>query len=55
LQRLEAASTMNVKRETEIRAQERERAAEQVAKIAKKGGLSAERADEIRRQILGTA
>ncbi|OPY10135.1 MAG: hypothetical protein A4E68_00028 [Syntrophaceae bacterium PtaB.Bin095] len=39
----------------EIRRQERERAADQAAKIAKKGGLSSGTVQEIRRQILGIA
>jgi len=55
MQRLEQSATINVKREDDIRRQERERAAEQVDKIAKKGGLSADTVQELRRQILGIA
>jgi hypothetical protein len=53
LQRIEQSAGLNLKREAEIRQQERERAAEQVDKIAKKGGLSSSTVQEIRRQILG--
>jgi hypothetical protein len=53
IEKLEKATSENVKREEEIRRQERERAADQAAKIAKKGGLSGETVQEIRRQILG--
>jgi len=55
LQRTEQAASVNQKREAEIRQNERERAAEQVDKIAKKGGLSADTVQELRRQILGIA
>jgi hypothetical protein len=55
VERLEKAASENVKREEEIRKQERERAADQAAKIAKKGGLSADTVDTIRREILGIA
>lgn len=54
-QRLEQSATLNVKRESDIRKQALEDAAKEVSKIAKKGGLSAERAAEIRNQILGVA
>lgn len=53
VQRLEQSASINVKREADIRQQERQRAAEQVEKIAKKGGLSGTTVQEIRRQILG--
>ncbi len=53
MQRLEKAANLNVEREKEIRQEERERAADQAAKIAKKGGLSSDTVQEIRRQILG--
>lgn len=53
VQRLEASSTMNVKREDDIRRQERERAAEQVSKIAKSGGMSAATVQQIKSEILG--
>jgi len=55
IEKLEKATSENVKREEEIRKQERERAADQAAKIAKKGGLSADTVDTIRREILGIA
>jgi hypothetical protein len=55
VERLEKAASENVKREDEIRRQERERAANEVSKIAKKGGLSADTVDTIRREILGIA
>lgn len=55
VERLEKAASENVKREEDIRKQERERAADQAAKIAKKGGLSSDTVQEIRRQILGIA
>ncbi len=55
LQRTEQAASVNLKREAEIRQQERERAAEQVEKIAKKGGLSTSTVQEIRSRILGIA
>lgn len=55
VERLEKAASENVKREEEIRKQERERAADQAARIAKKGGLSADTVDTIRREILGIA
>ncbi len=55
VERLEKAASENVKREEEIRRQERQRAADQAAKIAKKGGLSSDTVQEIRRQILGIA
>jgi len=55
MQRLEQSATINVKREDDIRRQERERAANEVSRIAKKGGLTSDTVQEIRRQILGIA
>ncbi len=55
VERLEKAASENVKRETEIRKQAFTEAADQAAKIAKKGGLSAERVQELRKEILGIA
>lgn len=51
--RLEKAASENVKREAEIRKQALVDAAKEVGKTAKAGGLSAEAAGLIRRQILG--
>ncbi|MBP2843755.1 DUF3486 family protein [Pseudomonas sp. PNP] len=48
------ASVVQAKWKTEVRARA-EAAANQVEKIAKKGGLSAKTVDEIRREILGVA
>jgi hypothetical protein len=57
VQRLEQSATLNVKREGEIRKNEREKALQDAANTAvvevKKGGLSDEAADQIRRKILG--
>lgn len=53
IERLERAATVNVKRDEEIRRQERERAAEKVENIAKKGGMTKETRDQIRRELLG--
>ena len=57
MQRLEQSATINVKREADIRKQEREQALQDAAKTAvsevKKNGLSDEAADQIRRKILG--
>lgn len=57
MQRLEASSTMNVRREKEIRAQERERLKEEtlkvVDKVAKQQGLTAEQAAFWRQEFLG--
>ena len=53
VQRLEASSTINVKREAEIREQARKEAAEVAEKVAKSGGLSVESVQELRRAILG--
>lgn len=53
MQRLEAAASMNVKRETEIRDQARREAADTAEKVAKQGGLKAESVQELRRAILG--
>ncbi len=52
-QRLEASATLNVKREAEIRRQVLAEAADTVVTEVKKGGLSDETADEIRKRILG--
>lgn len=48
------ASVVQAKWKAEVRAKA-EAAANQIEKIAKKGGLNAETVDEIRRQILGVA
>lgn len=57
--RLEKASSENVKREAEIRRQEREKAAEEAAErassTAKRYGLGEQTVAEIRREILGVA
>lgn len=53
VQRLEASSTMNVKREGEIRELAKKEAAEVAEKVAKQGGLSKESVQELRRAILG--
>lgn len=53
VQRLEASSTMNVKREAEIRKQAREEAADAAEKVAALGGLSSSSVKEIREAILG--
>lgn len=53
IEKLEKAASENIERDEKIRKQERERAAETAAKIAKKGGLSVERVNDIRNQILG--
>jgi HD-GYP domain-containing protein (c-di-GMP phosphodiesterase class II) len=53
MQRLEAAASMNVKRETEIRDQARREAADTAEMVAKQGGLKAESVQELRRAILG--
>jgi len=50
--RLERAASENVKREEEIRKQERTRAAEAVANTAKKAGVSSETIERIRRDVL---
>lgn len=55
VQRLEASSTMNVKRETEIRKQALEQAAEAVEDEARAQGMDAEQADFWRRKVLGVA
>lgn len=52
VQRLEASSTMNVKRETEIRKQALEAAAKAVGETAKQAGVSAEVIAVIRRDVL---
>ena len=57
VQRLEASSTMNVKRETEIRKQAREQALQDAAKVVEKvatqHGLNAEQAAFWRQEVLG--
>lgn len=57
MQRLETAATNNVKRTTEIRKQEREKALQEAAKVmetaGKKRGLSVETVQQIRSEILG--
>lgn len=53
MQRLEQSATINVKRESEIRKQALSDAADAVDKVAKKGGLTSDTVQEIRRQILG--
>lgn len=55
VQRLEASSTMNVKREKEIRAQALEAAANAVEDEAMAQGMSADQADFWRRKVLGVA
>ncbi|GFO67893.1 hypothetical protein GMLC_14720 [Geomonas limicola] len=55
LTRTEQAANLNLKLQEEIRKQERERAADAAAKIAKKGGMSVERVNELRNMILGVA
>jgi HD-GYP domain-containing protein (c-di-GMP phosphodiesterase class II) len=51
--RLEKAASENVKREAEIREQAKLEAAAAAEKVAKKGGLSTESVQELRRAILG--
>jgi hypothetical protein len=53
--RLERAAGDAVRREDEIRRQERARAAEAVEATAKKAGVSAETIERIRRDVLGMA
>lgn len=53
MQRLENAANLNTTREKEIRKQALAEAAEQATSVAKKGGLSAEAVQTIRREILG--
>ena len=52
VQRLEASATLNLKRDEEIRKQAREEAAEDMEKIAKEGGISAETVLDIKRKLL---
>lgn len=52
LQRLEAAATVNVKRDAEIRKQAREDAAKEAGDEARKQGLSAEKAQQIIDRVL---
>ena len=51
--RLERASSENVKRERQIREQEREEAARKAVEVAKRGGLSDETVEALRSRILG--
>lgn len=51
--RLEKAANLNVEREREIRTQAMAEAADKAEKIAKKGGLSPDAVQTIRREILG--
>lgn len=53
LQRTEAAASLNLKREAEIRRNALEQAAKVITTTAKKGGLTDEAANEIRKKILG--
>lgn len=53
IERLEKAASENVKREEEIRRRAMQEAADKAEKIAKKGGLSADAVQTIRREILG--
>lgn len=53
LQRLEKASSDNVKRDQAIREQAQREAADTAARIAKQGGLSADAITELRSAILG--
>lgn len=53
MQRLEQSATINVKREAEIRKQALQDAADTAVVEVKKGGLSDDAADQIRRKILG--
>jgi len=53
--RLEVASSENVKREKDIRDQERETAAETAATIARKGGATKETIENIKAGILGVS
>ncbi len=55
MQRLEQASTLNVKREKEIRQQAAEAAADAAEKTMTGQGMSRESIDTIRREILGIA
>lgn len=50
---LSRASVNQKKHEADVRKQEREKAAEVAAKVAKQGGLSADSVQELRRAILG--
>lgn len=55
LNRAETAAERNRKTAEEIRSQALKDAVDSVEKVAKKGGLSAQTVDDIRRQILGIA
>ena len=55
IEKLEKASSENVKREDEIRKRALKEAAESAQSMAKKGGLSDDAAEEIRKNILGMA
>ncbi len=52
-QRLEASATLNVKRESEIRKQALQQAAETVETEVKKAGLTSTTVEDIKRRILG--
>ncbi len=52
VQRLEQSTTLNVKRETEIRKQALEEAAEKAGAAARQAGVSAETIQRIRRDVL---
>lgn len=52
VQRLEASSTMNVKREAEIKRQALEAAADKVGETAREAGVSQETIERIRRDVL---
>jgi len=54
-QRLEKASSENVKREAEIKKQAQEEAAERVGQVAQREGLPSDTVESIRREILGVA
>lgn len=55
MERLERAASENVKREQEIREQERQDAAEKAAKIATRGGMSRDTVEAIKASILGVS
>ncbi len=52
MQRLEQSATINVKRESEIRKQAVEQAAEKAADVAQQAGVSADTIQRIRRDVL---
>lgn len=53
MQRLEKAASDNIKRETEIRTQAKQEAAEQAGRALANRGMTAEGVDEIKKRILG--